>query len=1124
MKRIIVQDGKVINTLTIPSNANRFDKNDDHSANQKNTIIASPITLNITVIPSSCSYSNGAVIIAASGGTTPYLYTLVSGWSQNTGYFPNLGPIPYTFTVSDAAGQSTTTTVTVTNNLAGPSVNFVSSTPASTCSSADASVTVQGNGGHPPYEYSLDLINFQTSNVFTGLSNGAYGFFVRDANGCINALPGFAYTWSLSCGLALGLGYSSATCGNDGRIDIHVIEQMNSPYTYSLDGGPFMAIGDWQNLAPGLHQIRIRDVNGLIYLVLVSIPLHCGIGIDFITVDAACQQNDGSLSVTASGGATPYTYTIDGINYQSSNTFSGLASGNYAVTVKDASGFTQSSLATVHDRCPAVTLATTGETCLLNDGTITATATNGTSPYQYSIDGVNFQSSNIFNGLVAGTYTITLKDALGFTTAETVTINYNCLAVTAIHTNVVCGNMNGTITATGSGGSPPYLYSINGINYQTSNIFNGLGAGAYIISVKDATGETAITSVSISDSPGPYVTVTSTPTGCTNNDGTLTITPIGGTPPYTYTLDNINYQASNVFTNLWVNNYFASAKDANGCQWGITQWVEWDCPTITTNVTNEICGSAGGTISITITNATAPFQYSLDGINFQTSAVFTGLAAGSYTITVRSALNHTNTATVTVNNTCPVVSATVSDGTCGNSNGSIVATGSNGMPPYQYSKDGINFQTSNIFNGLAAGLYTITIKDAGNITNTTTVSIGNIPGPTISVLSGATNCMNNNAVISVTATGGTSPYIYSIDGINFQANNVFNNNPSGNYTATIKDANGCIASGSFVVPLISNITITAGSNITICEGSGTTFSVASNGTGFTWSPAASLNNASQLNPYASPLVTTKYYLIATLGVCSKTDSLIVSVNPAPVAYAGKDSTICYGQSIQLNGSGGLNYDWTPSTYLSDSHVNEPVVMSPASTVTYSLKVTDSLGCTSLLNSSIIVSVTPPPKVFAGNDTAIVMNEPFQLNAIDINGSGFIQYIWSPSVGLNNAGLQNPFASLDRNMTYVLTAITQSGCQGTDEININVYKGPEIYVPNAFTPNNDGRNDILKAIPVGIKEFKYFIIYNRWGQRIFYTRDSSYGWDGKNKNLLLDAGAYVWIAEVISRKGTVTLIK
>jgi gliding motility-associated-like protein len=391
--------------------------------------------------------------------------------------------------------------------------------------------------------------------------------------------------------------------------------------------------------------------------------------------------------------------------------------------------------------------------------------------------------------------------------------------------------------------------------------------------------------------------------------------------------------------------------------------------------------------------------------------------------------------------------------------------------------------------------------------------------------------LNNDGKINVLASSGTSPYQYSVDGTNFQLAGQFNNLQSGNYSASLKDARGCIATNSAVISVTNNLALVMNKDTTICEGGSAMLHPSSNGTVFTWIPSTGLNNPNKLTVTASAVTTTKYYLSATLGACSAIDSVMVFVNPAPVAFAGNDTTICYGQSAQLNGTGGINYSWSPSTYLTNNSQKNPVAVKPSVTTTYSLTVSDINHCQSILPSTVAIHVTPPAKVFAGNDTSIAIGQPLQLYALDVNNSGFVSYSWSPGFALSSSSISNPILIGEKEMTYTVTAVTQAGCEGSDDITIKVYQGPEIYVPTAFTPNGDGHNDRLRAIPVGIKEFKYFIVYNRWGQKVFYTTDASKGWDGTVSGMPQDTYSFVWIAEgidykgnLIQRKGTVTLIR
>ncbi|MBS1656441.1 MAG: gliding motility-associated C-terminal domain-containing protein, partial [Bacteroidetes bacterium] len=366
--------------------------------------------------------------------------------------------------------------------------------------------------------------------------------------------------------------------------------------------------------------------------------------------------------------------------------------------------------------------------------------------------------------------------------------------------------------------------------------------------------------------------------------------------------------------------------------------------------------------------------------------------------------------------------------------------------------------------------------------------------------------------------GGSPPYQYSINNQVYFQGNEFHNLSPGNYICWIKDGKGCGATVNTVIQLLNTLNTDAGNDKTICEGDAVTMTAASNGDSFSWIPSSFLSNSSVLNPVASPLVTTEYILKSVKGICTLSDTVLVRVNAAPVAFPGQDETICFGQDASLSGSGGVEYKWSPATYLSNSLIRNPVVFSPDATIVYSLLVKDANGCTSLNNAQVTINVTPPAQIFAGKDTVITMGQPYQLTAQDINNSGFVSYSWSPPFGLDNNRIKNPIATINSETTYTVTAVTSAGCRGSDDIVLKVYKGPEIYVPSAFTPNNDGRNDILRVMPVGLKEFHYFKIFNRWGQVVFSTKDPSVGWNGNVKTAIPETGVYIWVAEGIDGQG------
>ncbi|MBK6633836.1 MAG: gliding motility-associated C-terminal domain-containing protein [Chitinophagaceae bacterium] len=173
-----------------------------------------------------------------------------------------------------------------------------------------------------------------------------------------------------------------------------------------------------------------------------------------------------------------------------------------------------------------------------------------------------------------------------------------------------------------------------------------------------------------------------------------------------------------------------------------------------------------------------------------------------------------------------------------------------------------------------------------------------------------------------------------------------------------------------------------------------------------------------------------------------------------------------------------------------------------------------------------VIMMPPLVVFAGNDTNAILGRPHQLLA-----SGGTNYVWSPSGPLNNPFIANPLATIFNDTYFHVTVTDAIGCTDDDDVFVKVYEGPTYYLPNAFTPNSDGLNDIFRPIPVGIKSTDYFRIFDRYGAMLFETRQWMQGWDGTLKGKTAASGTYVWMIKgidkngaVVEMKGTVILIR
>ena len=764
--------------------------------------------------------------------------------------------------------------------------------------------------------------------------------------------------------------------------------------------------------------------------------------------------------------------------------------------------------------------------------TITVPPNSGVPPYQYSINGGPLQNTNIFTGLATGTYTAFATDVNGCNSTLNVTINRTGnLGVGYTSINSSCsGTNNGSITILPPSVYTPIQYSLNGGPPQTTNIFSGLAAGTYTVNVTDAIGCSGSTTITITQGGNVTATFATTPTSCSGaNNGTITVTAGGGSFPYQYSLNGGPLQNSNVFSGLAAGNYTIRVVDVNGCFFTNSVTINPGAAlNATVSKTNVNCnGAANGTITVLVTNGTPPYQYSLDNVTWQTSNSFVGLTAGNYTVYYRDNNACSNSQPVTI--TQPAVLNTTltsqSPRCFGYSDGSITVAATGGTIPYQYSLDNVNWQGGSIFTGLAAGSYTIYCRDVNGciVTKTLTLSQPTLLTASATVIDATCNG-GADGQITITAIGGTAPYYYNAPPL--QPLTVLNVVP-GVYDIMISDANVCVTNVTATVGLSNNISVTASPDVTICEGNSTQLGVTSNATQFSWTPAAGLNNATVKDPVANPTVTTQYIVTATFGQCSGKDTVVVNVNPAPKANAGPDVEICYGQTYTLQGSGGTQFIWTPSSTLSNAALPNPL-SSPPQTTTYSLSVIDSNGCTSLIQDQVIVTVTPPIIVKTNPaDTVVFAGDKFQLLA----SSGATSYSWSPVVGLSNPSIADPVLTVTADVTYHIIATTPAGCRGDGKVTVKVFKGPEIYMPTGFTPNGDGKNDKFKPFTVGITNLNYFRVYNRWGQLIFSTAKINDGWDGRITGLEQPPGTYVWMVQgvardgkVITKKGTVTLIR
>jgi gliding motility-associated-like protein len=524
-----------------------------------------------------------------------------------------------------------------------------------------------------------------------------------------------------------------------------------------------------------------------------------------------------------------------------------------------------------------------------------------------------------------------------------------------------------------------------------------------------------------------------------------------------------------------------------------------------------------------------PLNFSINGGTPQLDSSFNNLTAGNYVVTLTDQTNCTRSYNFTITQAYPdlTFTETILSPIC-NTPGTITIIANGGRAPYTYSINGINYSTNNALS-INAGNLVAFVRDANGcitsknftVVNTSTLAINNVA--TTNALCSTTA----TGTIIITVTGGQAPYQYSIDnGINFQNSNLFTVF-EGTKNIVVKDGAGCIANSVATVLLTNDLIVNAGNDIQLCEGTSKQLNATSNALANVWTPNNTINNTTILTPTISPTSNITYVLTGTKGSCTKKDTINIMVLPAPVANAGVDATICYGQSINLNGAGGVQYNWQSNTTSIVTPTATPTV-SPTNNSLYWLVVTDAFGCKSLNTDTVAITVTPPIIVKTNNDTFIAANQPLQLNT-----TGAPSYIWTPSLYLNNPNIANPIATMPNTglQQYIVKGFTAAGCIGFDTININVYKGPEIYVPTTFTPNKDGINDVFKITAIGLQSFAYLKVFNRWGQLVYSSNSPNKTWDGTFKGKPVPTGTYVWAVEgtsylglKIQKRGTLIILQ
>jgi gliding motility-associated-like protein len=826
----------------------------------------------VTPTAESCNnYNNGSVIINNPVGAGPYTVSISgpttgsvteANTAAATASFTNLPDGTYTYTVLATNGCTRTGTFTI---APGPVCCSVTATNTNIlCNGSTTGSATASPVGLAPYTYSWT--GGQTSQTATNLPAGSYTVTMTDNSGCTATA---SVTVTQPTALTGSLTPVQVTCNGvcNGSIAV-TASGGTAPYQYSINGGAYQASNSFTGLCAGSYVVTIRDANNCTITLNQTITQPAILNLTQTAItQATCGVNNGTVTVSASGGTAAYQYSIDGGANQAGTTFSGLSAGPHVVTVTDANGCTRTLNITITaTNSPTATIQTqTNVSCFGGvNGSVIIGVSGGSSPFTYDINPGPTQASNTFTNLVAGTYTVIVTDANGCqATSPTITITSPPqLTFTSTPTSPTCnGVCNGQILANVSGGMPPYQYSSNnGTTFQLANPMTGLCAGTISVVIQDANGCIANANVNITQPTPLAATFTNTNPICNGAcDGTITVNASGGTPTYQYSLNGGALQASNLINGACGGGNTILIQDANGCQMTSIQTLI-DPPGFGINQTLVVesnCGFNNGSITVSANGTNGPFTYTMTTpLITNTTGSFTNLFGGAYEITAVDALGCSESVFFGINDVeMDGITLSQSDATCFSScDGTIEVQNVSGAPPitYELNNSGAT-QASGFFPGICEGSGVVTIYDGGFCVFTIPFNTSQPAEIQFSTTITDVSCSGGSTggIQFTGVSGGTGTHQFSIDGgNNFQTGASFTGLPAGTYDLVVMDDNGCTVFGTAVIDQAPPLTIASTVfDLTCFDDASGLIQIA--GTGGTGAYQFSIDNGNTFSPIES---------------------------------------------------------------------------------------------------------------------------------------------------------------------------------------------------------------------------------------------------------------------------------
>ncbi|RYD53204.1 MAG: PKD domain-containing protein [Sphingobacteriales bacterium] len=1079
----------------------------------------------------------GTPAMLTASGATNYVWSPATGLSCTT--CANLVATPtatttYTVIGSNASGCSDTDQVTVTVN---PAVTLVVSPNVVRCAGTPAALTASGATTYQ-WSPSAGLSCTTCANpVATPTATTTYTVIGSNASGCsdtdqvtvtvnpavtlalspnvvrcagtpaaLTASGATTYQWSPSAGL------SCTTCASP-------VATPTATTTYTVIGSNASGCSD-------TDQVTVT-VNPAVTLVVSPNVVRCAGTSATLTASGATTYQwspSAGLSCTtcASPIATPTTTTT------------------YTVIGSNASGCSDTDQVTVTINTQAVlTVGAGGIRCA---GSPISLSASGTNSYQWSpATGLSCTTcaNPIATPAATTTYTVIGSNASGCSDTDQVTVTINPLPIVNAGNNpVIC---NGTSVQLGASGAVTYVWSpATGLSCATCDnpIATPTTTTIYTVFGTSATGCVASDSMTVHVNPNPVITASSTQTICLGQNTTLNVSG-AGTYIWSPSAGLSCTNCANPVAGPVASTTYTVIGSLNGCTDTAAVVVTVNpIPTLAVQPTQAtLC--QGQSLPLTVSGAATYLWTPGTGLSCTTCAnpIATPMATTVYQVTGTTIAGCSTSvqATIVVN---PVlrVNARASDTVvCEGNNSQLSATGATN---YIWSPSA-GLSCTTCANPTAAPATTTTYRVIGSgvasCEDTAYVMITVQPKPILVVSPAAVAVCAGDSVALSASESTAATYNWSpATGLSCTtcANPTAAPDATTTYTIVAMAANGCTNRSTVTVTINPLPVVSAGPDQNICANTPVTLQ-ASGASTYVWSPAAGLSCTTCANPTAVLSTDARYTVTGTDGNgCHATDSIALTILPHGPVSINLPDTICAGSSIQLKATGGTTYQWMPESSLS-SATRANTSASPSQTTTYSV-VIQQYGCYSD-TLSVRITVAPIPVVNAGPDLTIVAGE-----SITLSGSvsdDVVRHFWTTTQYLSCDTCLRPVATPKGPMTYTLHGVNSAGCESADEVALRTRcETGQFFVPNTFTPNGDGQNDLFYPRGKGITKINVFRIYSRWGELMFEAtnfdvNDQRMAWDGTHKNIPLKPDTYVWIldgicdtGESMTLKGDVSIIR